>query len=519
MNKVFLIEPQKTKTKSCIIMYYDIRTTFNTAQKKLVHDYNSTSNYYPVSTKNGSFIIPIETYIYNRRFMMDLTPEMKQIVSTFDSNPKAIFNFPIPIQEINIVEVDEPTNEEERQLLEDYRRPINYYTKNLQERYSTITDPNIITIFGKIKNRTYKNRLNNYVENIKIIDERITDAATKKHILEAMKQSAFGKTNTELEQDLRTAREKLQKQKENMEPYMNNPENSSQEVSNELNRRAEEILGTHIDFLSSLTASITNKMQSIPTLQASVGITKKDKVALGKRYAYLSTMKSSISSIYAYSTIGTSIDQIENDANNAWKTEQIQRLRKITIDENEIKMGYKRPDGWEEQLWNPADGIKFGFEKLVGVSTITEKSTKYTAKDKVVELIEQCNYFTSSQVPTLKEPGGKLYNVNRETNMYEFIKILFLDPTKTLDEMVSFYLTPGRPNAGCDTYETLARLFVFLGGIKSINPQKGGEYRFIEKIELKGIKIRENKLCKNCVRLFPQDNNTQQFFLHKQHIS
>jgi NOL1/NOP2/sun family putative RNA methylase len=35
------------------------------------------------------------------------------------------------------------------------------------------------------------------------------------------------------------------------------------------------------------------------------------------------------------------------------------------------------------------------------------------------------------------------------------------------------------------------------------------------KIEIPGIKIRENKLCKNCVRLYPQDNDTQQFFLAK----
>ena len=34
-------------------------------------------------------------------------------------------------------------------------------------------------------------------------------------------------------------------------------------------------------------------------------------------------------------------------------------------------------------------------------------------------------------------------------------------------------------------------------------------------VALKGIKIRENKLCKNCVRLYPQDNDTQQFFLAK----
>ena len=34
-------------------------------------------------------------------------------------------------------------------------------------------------------------------------------------------------------------------------------------------------------------------------------------------------------------------------------------------------------------------------------------------------------------------------------------------------------------------------------------------------MHLEGIKIRENKLCKYCVRLYPQDNNTQQFFLAK----
>ncbi len=37
----------------------------------------------------------------------------------------------------------------------------------------------------------------------------------------------------------------------------------------------------------------------------------------------------------------------------------------------------------------------------------------------------------------------------------------------------------------------------------------------VEKVILEGIKIRENGLCKNCVRLYPQDNDTQQFFLAK----
>jgi len=34
-------------------------------------------------------------------------------------------------------------------------------------------------------------------------------------------------------------------------------------------------------------------------------------------------------------------------------------------------------------------------------------------------------------------------------------------------------------------------------------------------IKIEGIKIRENKDCKNCVRLWPQDNDTQQFFFAK----
>lgn len=34
-------------------------------------------------------------------------------------------------------------------------------------------------------------------------------------------------------------------------------------------------------------------------------------------------------------------------------------------------------------------------------------------------------------------------------------------------------------------------------------------------VKLNGIKIRKNELCENCVRLYPEDNDTQQFFLAK----
>jgi NOL1/NOP2/sun family putative RNA methylase len=37
----------------------------------------------------------------------------------------------------------------------------------------------------------------------------------------------------------------------------------------------------------------------------------------------------------------------------------------------------------------------------------------------------------------------------------------------------------------------------------------------VEPIKLEGIKIRKNQICENCARLYPQDNDTQQFFLAK----
>ncbi len=37
----------------------------------------------------------------------------------------------------------------------------------------------------------------------------------------------------------------------------------------------------------------------------------------------------------------------------------------------------------------------------------------------------------------------------------------------------------------------------------------------VEKVNLEGVKIRKNEICENCVRLYPQDNNTQQFFFAK----
>jgi NOL1/NOP2/sun family putative RNA methylase len=47
-----------------------------------------------------------------------------------------------------------------------------------------------------------------------------------------------------------------------------------------------------------------------------------------------------------------------------------------------------------------------------------------------------------------------------------------------------------------------------------ISQRKNAKVVNVEEL-LKGLKIRKNNLCENCVRLYPQDNNTQQFFLAK----
>ena len=47
-----------------------------------------------------------------------------------------------------------------------------------------------------------------------------------------------------------------------------------------------------------------------------------------------------------------------------------------------------------------------------------------------------------------------------------------------------------------------------------LTQRKNAEVMNVEEL-LRGVKIRKNTLCENCVRLYPQDNDTQQFFLAK----
>lgn len=75
-----------------------------------------------------------------------------------------------------------------------------------------------------------------------------------------------------------------------------------------------------------------------------------------------------------------------------------------------------------------------------------------------------------------------LYGLTNETSNYDFLTKVFIDPTISLDEMVSFRLSSGG-QIGSDIYEVLSRLFVFFGGIENVNPRQNGNYKFMKKIE------------------------------------
>jgi hypothetical protein len=75
-----------------------------------------------------------------------------------------------------------------------------------------------------------------------------------------------------------------------------------------------------------------------------------------------------------------------------------------------------------------------------------------------------------------------LYGLTNSTTNYEFVMGPFLDKTIPLDDLVTFRLNAGG-QVGSDIYEVLSRMFVFFGGITDVNPQQGGNYQFMEKVE------------------------------------
>ncbi len=86
-----------------------------------------------------------------------------------------------------------------------------------------------------------------------------------------------------------------------------------------------------------------------------------------------------------------------------------------------------------------------------------------------------------------------LYGLTNDTSNYDFLTNVFIDPNISLDDMVSFRLSPGG-QVGSDIYEVLSRLFVFFGGIDNVNPRENGNYKFMKKIEGDVPEIYDNSI-------------------------
>jgi len=86
-----------------------------------------------------------------------------------------------------------------------------------------------------------------------------------------------------------------------------------------------------------------------------------------------------------------------------------------------------------------------------------------------------------------------VFGLNNDSTNYEFLTTVFIDPAISLDDMVSFRLGNGG-QVGSDIFEVLSRLFVFFGGIDSVNPRQGGNYKFMRRIEGGSQEVYENSV-------------------------
>lgn len=86
-----------------------------------------------------------------------------------------------------------------------------------------------------------------------------------------------------------------------------------------------------------------------------------------------------------------------------------------------------------------------------------------------------------------------LYGLTNNTSIYDFIMDVFLNPSISLDDMVSFKLGKGR-QVGSDIFEVLSRIFVLLGGIENVDTRTGGNYKFMKKIESIAPEVYDNTI-------------------------
>ena len=153
-----------------------------------------------------------------------------------------------------------------------------------------------------------------------------------------------------------------------------------------------------------------------------------------------------------------------------WDTIQMKRTQDEFQFKEQQEAGLMRPEGWGPDLFDPKDG------KLINEGSSSKN---------VVYLKGQCKKFGDLQsdiaVPPTKKSGTD-YGLEPKTTLYGFMVKMFLNPSITIDEMVSFKLIKDTGFIGNDIYEALSTLFVFFGGLSSIGVNIH-DYKFLDKLE------------------------------------
>jgi hypothetical protein len=403
------IKPIST-ARLCILLYCDMT--------------NTDVKYFPVSTSMKLPTIFMDRVLPKTLDSLDIAPATLDKLKTIVGDPIEFVTIQ-PISEEQKYQDDAKAKEED--YIADYTGPYTQFKLDTPENrvaFETKFPDVDKTLLDRIQHKSYKSdpQYESYLQNIESI-KSYKDKELVKRLGELIDRSAFGIETSEANDILKEREDELQKQ-----------------------RAA--VAGIPLDEYPSIQA---------PTFQLNTIIGQ-----LNTRSGTIPEGDIDDPSYVALEAEGR---------NTLWPNKQRDRTKLVKINENKIKSGLVRPEGWGLDLYSPIT---------------SDKIDEDTYFDDTIILDRECNEFKTSQKPLMPEPTGtKGYGLFAKTTMYEFIKKIFFDPKYPLDEMVSFYWRPGRQNSGCDAYETLARLFVFFGGIPEVIPQEGshGNYIFIEKIE------------------------------------
>ena len=154
--------------------------------------------------------------------------------------------------------------------------------------------------------------------------------------------------------------------------------------------------------------------------------------------------------------------------------------------ENAVKAVEDYERGLAEMPSNTENTDEEGINKEIPAAPVEEKADCPQLYDpctkEPIESIELLEKRVRELKRTADTVAVGLYGLTNETSNYDFLTGVFLNPKVSLDDMVSFRLSSGG-QIGSDIFEVLSRLFVFLGGMETVNPRDGGNFKFMQKIE------------------------------------